>query len=368
MLPRGADGVLEIFRAVLREDELAKSQASPSKHRWRPWPLLQGKRCQAPVKVAEAIGACRAAVWARRPGIDISTEADLLLVGIVLRLLLRLGLISPRAEDAFESFVHFTRQQLNLQNEVNLLQHLRSALPKRAAPFVAVPRLMGCSNAEVAIVSWEDGICLSEVTRKRFGGCYVEETELCARRAAARQLARTFWMLLFEHGIALGGLCSGNVLIRTAIEDENHLEVVLLRCGLCHEVDPETVSDLRALTRLLRQGASPQEIGRLILTRVHGRSGGRVDEVHDKDGFFASVADLLGKSKCVTPPLRGALLLHRFLETLQKHRLLASEAHMQVATSAAATNAVCCRLDPFSNGGLYEALLEVEKASESKSK
>ncbi|CAK9094823.1 Uncharacterized protein SCF082_LOCUS44556 [Durusdinium trenchii] len=160
----------------------------------------------------------------------------------------------------------------------------------------------------------------------------------------------------------------GNVLIRTAIEDENHLEVVLLRCGLCHEVDPETVSDLRALTRLLRQGASPQEIGRLILTRVHGRSGGRVDEVHDKDGFFASVADLLGKSKCVTPPLRGALLLHRFLETLQKHRLLASEAHMQVATSAAATNAVCCRLDPFSNGGLYEALLEVEKASESKSK
>ena len=38
--------------------------------------------------------------------------------------------------------------------------------------------------------------------------------------------ARTFWVLLFEHGIALGGLCAGNVLVRTALEDENHLEAL----------------------------------------------------------------------------------------------------------------------------------------------
>eukprot|EP00434_Breviolum_minutum_P025739 symbB.v1.2.022750.t1/scaffold1999.1/size159930/7 len=314
-----------------------------------------------------AIGACRAAIWARRPGIEISTEADLLLASIVLRLFLRIGLLSPAAEDAFESFQHFTRQQLNLQKEVELLEHLRFALSSLrqrsdAAAQVSVPRPLGRPSPEVAIVSWEDGICLSEVVRRPpFGGCYLEETELCSRRTAARHLARTFWMLLLEHRIALGGLCAGNVLLRTAMDDEDQLEVVLLRCGLCHEVGTATVADLKDLTQLLRQGAGSEEIGRLILTRVHCRSGGHLEEVHDLDGFYASIHALLGKTAgCgVMPPLRGALLLHRFLEILHKHRLKFSEAHLQVATSAAATHAVCCRLDPFSNGGLHEALLEV---------
>lgn len=368
LLPRGADGVLEIFRAVLREEELVKSQASTcSEHlptsafQW-PW----GRRAKN-AKVAEAVGACRAAVWARRPGIEISTEADLLLASIVLRLGLRMGVLSPSAEDAFDSFAHFTRQQVNLQKEVDLLCQVRSALCSLrqrgmdAAAQVSLPRPIGHAQPEVAIVSWEDGICLSEVTRRpAFGGCYMEEGELSSRRAAARHLARTFWLLLFEHHIALGGLCAGNVLLRTAM-DEEQLEVVLLRCGLCHQVDAETLQDLKHLTQLLRRGADSEEVGHLILTRVHCRSGGQAEEVHDLDGFFSSINSLLGKSAgCgVMPPLRGAVLLHRFLEILHRHRLKASEVHLQVATSAAATHAVCSRLDPFSYGGLFEALLEV---------
>ena len=43
------------------------------------------------------------------------------------------------------------------------------------------------SLCEVAIVTWEDGICLSEVARRPFAG--LEEAELYARRAAARRLA-----------------------------------------------------------------------------------------------------------------------------------------------------------------------------------
>eukprot|EP00435_Cladocopium_sp_Y103_P012493 s1200_g3.t1 len=336
-------------------------------------------------KTHTAVGACRAAIWARRPGIEISTEdrdprraqdpwrkwiglADLLLASIVLRLGLRMGVLSPSAEDAFDSFAHFTRQQVNLQKEVDLLRQVRSALCSLrqrgvdAAAQVSLPRPIGHAQPEVAIVSWEDGICLSEVTRRpAFGGCYMEEGELSSRRAAAKHLARTFWLLLFEHHIALGGLCAGNVLLRTAMDDEEQLEVVLLRCGLCHQVDAETVQDLKHLTQLLRRGADSEEVGHLILTRVHCRSGGQAEQVHDLDGFFSSINSLLGKSAgCgVMPPLRGAVLLHRFLEILHTHKVKASEVHLQVATSAAATHAVCSRLDPFSYGGLFEALLEV---------
>lgn len=87
--------------------------------------------------------------------------------------------------------------------------------------------------------------------------------------------------------------------------------------------------------------------------------------MRDLPGFFASLDGLLGavpssfrgiystgRTATVVPQLRGALLLHRFLETLRKHGMQASEAllrvlsrpsfheaHLQLATSTTATNA-----------------------------
>mmetsp|Transcript_57157 Transcript_57157/g.127502 ORF Transcript_57157/g.127502 Transcript_57157/m.127502 type:complete len:569 (+) Transcript_57157:47-1753(+) len=370
MLPRGADSVVEIFRAVLCESQLAKNQqkagagAAPSRCTWHWW---RRRRDKGKAKVAEAPGAQSAAVRARRPGLELCAEADLLLVGLTLRLLSRLGLVECSVEDAFHDFAHFARQQMDLRHEVQLLQLIRSSLDTVQAPRVAIPRPLANPSPEVAIVTWEEGICLSEVIRRPFSAGCLEDSELAARMAAAKQLARVFWKLLFRHGIALGGLCAGNVLLRTAVDDDEQLEVVLLRCGLCHKVDATTVNDVREIAAAVRGGAAPRELGELFLDRVHGRAGGQPEEVVDMDGFFSNIASLLGMTclaesggSGVIQPLRGALLLHRGLEALRSHNVRASAAHLQVATSAVATHGVCSRLDPFSDGCLYDALLEVE--------
>eukprot|EP00439_Symbiodinium_sp_Y106_P017289 s2993_g2.t1 len=167
------------------------------------------------------------------------------------------------------------------------------------------------------------------------------------------------------------------------MDDEDHYQVVLLRCGLCRQVDQATVDDVREIASAVHRGASPRELGELFLSRgqepiflakhanaafdIHGRAGGRPEEVVDPEGFYSSIASLLGLTclaesggSGVTQPLRGALLLHRGLEKLRSHRVRASAAHLQVATAAVAAHGVCSRLDPFSDGCLYEALLEVE--------
>ncbi|CAJ1373967.1 unnamed protein product [Effrenium voratum] len=353
LLPKGADPVFEIFRAVLREDELVKLQERSREASTR---KPNGKLA----KVAEAAGARSAAVWARHPGMELCAEADLLLASMGLRLLARLGLVSTGAEETFQSFADFARGQLDLRTEAWFRQQLRAALGP-PAPCISVPRSIGRASAEVALVTWEDGICLSEVCRRPFGA-YVEDSEIAARRNAARKLARTFWELLFQRSLVLGGLCTGNVLLRTAMEDEDQLEVVLLRCGLCHQVDADTQQDLLDLARALREPSPAPEIGRLILTRVHLRAGGCEDEVREFDGFVQGIEGFLGGKH--PGQMRGALLLHRFLDCLRRHRLRISPAQLRVATSLAAAHTVCSSMDPFSNGGLLEALNEVAKLRE----
>ncbi|CAJ1341150.1 unnamed protein product, partial [Effrenium voratum] len=298
-----------------------------------------------------------------KPGVSklpLGRKADLLLASMGLRLLARLGLVSTGAEETFQSFADFARGQLDLRTEAWFRQQLRAALGP-PAPCISVPRSIGRASAEVALVTWEDGICLSEVCRRPFGA-YVEDSEIAARRNAARKLARTFWELLFQRSLVLGGLCTGNVLLRTAMEDEDQLEVVLLRCGLCHQVDADTQQDLLDLARALREPSPAPEIGRLILTRVHLRAGGCEDEVREFDGFVQSIEGFLGGKH--PGQMRGALLLHRFLDRLRRHRLRISPAQLRVATSLAAAHTVCSSMDPFSNGGLLEALNEVAKLRE----
>lgn len=372
MLPRGADSMVEIFRAVLCESDMAKLQekakaVKSSIWQW-PWPWRPGRRkSKGRKKVAEAPGARSAAVRARRPGLELCAEADLLLAGTVLRLLCRFGVLECSVEEAFYDFAQFARQQMDLQHEVRLLQQIRSSLSTLEVPRMALPRPLAQGSPEVALVTWEEGVCLSEVIRRPFTASSMEDSEIAARMTAAKMLARVFWKLLFRHRIALGGLCAGNVLLRTAMDDEDHYQVVLLRCGLCRQVDQATVDDVREIASAVYRGASPRELGELFLSRVHGRAGGRPEEVVDPEGFYSSIASLLGLTclaesggSGVTQPLRGALLLHRGLEKLRSHGVRASAAHLQVATAAVAAHGVCSRLDPFSDGCLYEALLEVE--------
>ncbi|OLP82661.1 hypothetical protein AK812_SmicGene36674 [Symbiodinium microadriaticum] len=161
MLPRGADSMVEIFRAVLCESDMAKLQEKD----------FLGKSCEVfDLAVAVAVACVRGAgnpkAERKSPRPTSSSPARFF------------------DSSAFYDFAQFARQQMDLQHEVRLLQQIRSSL----------------STLEVALVTWEEGVCLSEVIRRPFTASSMEhipqpvgiwDSEIAARMTAAKMLVPT---------------------------------------------------------------------------------------------------------------------------------------------------------------------------------
>ncbi|CAE8681551.1 unnamed protein product [Polarella glacialis] len=386
--PTGADCILQVYRAVLREQVLERSQrclveeaklhkysilAPLAKLIWFPrWHRRSMQASAESSAIAQAVEARGALVRARRPDVAHVVKADLLIARFFIQVASLVGASGPSTQSAFCDFCDFVSAQLDLRQEARLLELARAALTSSQVNGVVLPRPVGRPTEEVVLVSFEEGVCLAEVLRRPFDASEsMEQTDISARAAAAHQLALAFWSALLRHGLLLGGLCAGNILLRDSICDSTPLEVVILRCGLSREVSSAMCDDLRGFAAILQTGAS-KAIGDLLLERVHAQAGGSPEQVLDPEGFREAIEALLqaasvsGRrgSSCASPgqPLRGARLLQRALGILQAHGLRASPAHLQVAAAAAAAHAVCSRLDPVGGGGFSNALLQVAKA------
>jgi len=226
---------------------------------------------------------------------------------------------------------------------------------------LSCPRLYGEAAAEVIIASLEEGLCLSEVLRRRHAPM-ADDADVAARATVAGELARAFWNVALGHGLVLGGLSASNLLLRSAGCD-NELEVVSLRCGLAHEINEQMKEDLRAFARCLAEG--PEEsVGGFLLERVHLTAGGDLGAVRDVDGFASGVRELAeqaragaasqskpqGKDGATQPPLRGAVLLQQALALAKKHGVRVGPCHLQVAAAVAGLHGICSRLDPIHAG------------------
>jgi len=366
-----SDCVVETFSAVLRKDVLAETQVArkipadslltllmarlpgPCKRRRRGTDNIQ----TAPI--AEAADARRAVVRVRRKGVAEAATVDLRLVRWLLAVLGYMGLSGPRALALFEDFAAFVTNQLDLRNEAHMLRLCHAARVHKNDARLTFPRLYGEAGAEVLIVSFEDGVCMAEVLRRRQAPT-ADEDEGLARVVVAGEMVRAFWTASLGHGLVLGDLSASNLLLRSA-GSGNDLEVMSLRCGLAHEIDERMQEDLRAFVACLDEG--PLEmVGPLILERVHLPAGGSLGSVRDPDAFASGIRELLsrGRRSCAAsplnasetplPPLRGTALLQSALALAQKHGVCVGPRHLRLAAALAAVHSVCARLDPVAAG------------------
>jgi len=374
-----SDCVVESYSAVLREDLLDASQqarkASTATSRvLSAIPVFwccrrRRKPNEEPAPIAETTEARRAVVRVRRKGVAEASVADLRIARFMLALAARLGLCGPRELRLFETFASFVQDQLDLRNEARLLRLCHAALPRGEELGLAFPRLYGEAGVEVLIVSLEDGVCMSEVLRRRRAPMD-DEAEADSRAIAAADLMRAFWTAALDHGLVLGGLSLGNLLLRSA-GCGNELEVLALRAGLAHEIDEQMREDLRTFAACLTEGPA-EMLGPFLLERVHLPSGGALGAVRDPDAFASGVRNLAelacgqpssernaasGQGAPAQLPLRGAALLQRALALASKHGVRVGPRHLQLAAAVAGIHGICGRLDPAAAG---RPLLEMQ--------
>lgn len=364
-----SDCVVETYSAVLREDLLTESQQERNAPK-RSLPMralgafglfLTCRRRRRPSvqsnpAIAESAEARRAVVRVRRKGVAETSGVDLRLARWLLAFLARLGFCGPRAKAALEDFAAFVASQLDLRNEAHLLQLGVAALPRGSAR-VCFPCSYGEPAAEVLIVTFEEGICMAEVFRRRHAQT-LDDADALARVAAASELTRVFWTMAYQHRLVLGGASLNNLLLRS-VGCGSELEVVSLRCGLAHEIDEQTRDDIGAFATCLTEHRA-EMLGPLLLERVHLSAGGALGAVRDVDAFAAGVRELatsaaLSPRKSIAPTqnpgaLRGTALLQQALALAQRHGVEVGSRHLQFAASAAAVHGVCAQLDPSTAG------------------
>lgn len=364
-----SDCVVETYSAVLREDVLdasrqaRRSSSSTSRVGRLLWPCARRRKMdsvQAP-PIAEAEEARRAVVRVRRKGVFEAATVDLRLVRWLLIVLERSGLCRLQCLDTFEDFARFVAEQLDLRNEAKLLRLCHAALPRGMEDArLTFPRIYSEGSMEVLILSFEEGICMGEVLRRR-PTHMADDVDTAARSQVARELTRAFWMAALDHGLILGGLAAGSLLLRSA-GNGNDMEAVSLRCGLTLKIDERMQDDLRDFAGCLAEG--PEDVlAPFLLERVHVPAGGELRTVRDAGAFSSGVCELVKLAK--TPALgaqlvpRGPALLQRALALAEKHNICIGREHLQVAAGMAALHGICCRLDPVAAGKILQEMQAV---------
>lgn len=250
-------------------------------------------------------------------------------------------------------FSLFVEQQLDLRQEAAWLARCRSAVPPGGG--LAFPKPFGEATAEVMVVSREEGVCLAEVLRRH--SQLLDEAEAAARSEVARRLSAAFWTAGLRHGVMLGGLCPGNLLLRST-GDEGDLEAVVLRCGLAHETGEALKTDVRAVIAALQGGSAGGGAPRVgvLLQELLGAGGRPLDP----EAFEVGAAELLGAARgkvgASGAALRGAALLQRALALFRRHSLCVGSVHLRSAAAAASCHSVCARLDAAAAGHQLGAL------------
>lgn len=368
--PVGADCVLEVYRAVLQESALLEAQAAVRTVKQRCWwdllvalfsllfwlPLLLCGRRRGggeDLTVAHGPEARGAVVRVRRPGVAEAAHADLALARFGLSVFWIAGLAPKGAWTLLSDFSLFVEQQLDLRQEAAWLARCRSAVPPGTG--ISFPKPFGEATTELLIVSREEGVCLAEVLRRQ--SQIPDEAEVAARGEVSRRLAAAFWAAGLRHGVMLGGLCPGNLLLRST-GDEGDLEAVVLRCGLAHEAGESLRADVNALAASQQVGGADGGTHRVgtLLRNLLGAAGLPLNPEAFEIGAAELVRAARGKAGGSSATLRGAVLLQRALALFQRHSLCVGQVHLGSAAAAAACHSVCARLDPAKAGQQLAAL------------